>query len=410
MSRKSVFIVLIILGSGFLLASITFWFDTLTSTQPVGLGKILLDSLATILTFVTVITAIKEKKKIDSESKTEIKITGGSPQIAGENARNIQTNGGDYVEKKIVINVKEGELEEVEEKYTPTRKDITPLLIGVVIDLSEPMLKALYKLSTADAEFSERLSKALNLLVEKSIAYCKTPESKDVLPRFSLFIYGFGLGQARKGIANFFENIGVTLDKKVDIPTESIRDLLEELAKQEGLPTTPNAAQLNRSWKIYRQSIEAQILDMGDKNSCLIRALQTAKSRMTEEMKHRNYQNPMLLVISSGKFTDGGTKELSATSNSIKQTGIELIFGYIGDTELEPRVLYATEKDDWDYGVKQLIKCASDLEGTGKVAKSISEMAIKKSWKVPPKAKLLLQFNQQEMLDELIDIIVSPLK
>ena len=175
MSRKPIFIMLIILGSGFLLASIAFWFDTLTSTQPVGLGKILLDSLATILTFVTVMTAIKEKKKIDSERKTEIKITGGSPQIAGENARNIQTSGGDYIEKKIVINVKESELEEVEEKYTPARKDITPLLVGVVIDLSEPMLKALYKLSTADVEFAERLSKALNLLVEKSIAYCKTP-------------------------------------------------------------------------------------------------------------------------------------------------------------------------------------------------------------------------------------------
>jgi len=410
MPRKTKLIALIILGSGFLLASITFWFDTLTSPQPVGLGKILLDSLTTILTFVTAMTTIKEKKKLDAESKAEINITGGSPQIARENARNIQTNGGDYVEKKIVINAKEDEIEEFKEKYVPTRKDITPFLIGVVVDLSEPMLKALYKLSTDDVEFAERLNKALNMLVEKSLAYCKTPESKDVLPRFSLFIYGFGLGQARKGIANFFERIGVTSDTKADIPTESVRDLLEEIAEREGLPTTPNAAQLNRSWKTYRQSIEAQILDMGDKNSCLIKALQTAESRMAKEMKNRKYQNPMLLVISSGKFTDGEAKELSATSNSIKQTGIELIFGYIGDAELEPRVLYATEKDNWDSGVKQLIKCASELDGTGKVVKSISEMAIEKSWKVPPKAKLLLQFNQQEMLDELIDVIVSPLK
>ncbi|MBE0681100.1 MAG: hypothetical protein IH589_04240 [Anaerolineales bacterium] len=289
-------------------------------------------------------------------------------------------------------------------------EEITPFLIGVIIDLSEPMLKALYKLSTKDAEFAERLNKALNMLVEKSLAYCKTPESKDVLPRFSLFVYGFGLGQARKGIANFFERIGVTSAVKTNIPTESVRDLLEEIAKLEGLPTTPNAAQLNRSWKIYKKSIEAQILDMGDNNSCLIKALQTAESRMIEEMKNRNYQNPMLLVICSGKFTDGDANQLSTTCNSIKQSGIELIFGYIGDTELESRVLYAAEKDNWDYGVKQLIKCASDLEGTGKVVKSISEMAIEKSWKVPPKAKLLLQFNQQEMLDELIDIIVSPLK
>lgn len=410
MPRKTVFIALIILGSGFLLASIAFWFDTLTSTQPVGFGKILLDSLITILTFVTAITAINEKKKINAEIKTETNITGGSPQIARENARNIQTNGGDYVEKKIVINAKEDEIEEIKEKYIPARKDITPVLIGVVVDLSEPMMKALYNLSTDNTEFAERLNKALNMLVEKSLAYCKTPESKDVLPRFSLFIYGFGLGQARKSIANFFERIGVTSDAKADIPTESVRDLLEEIAEREGLPTTPNAAQLNRSWRIYRQSIEAQILDMGDRNSCLIGALQTAEARMIEEMKNRNYQNPMLLVISSGKFTDGNAKELSTTSSSIKQSGIELIFGYIGDTELEPRVLYATEKEDWDFGVKQIFKCASGLEGTGKIVKSISEMAIEKSWKVPPKAKLLLQFNQQDMLEETIGIITSWLK
>jgi hypothetical protein len=289
-------------------------------------------------------------------------------------------------------------------------EEIIPFLIGVVLDLSEPMEKVLNKLSADDAEFTERLNKALNMLVKKSLAYCKTPESKGILPRFSLFIYGFGLGQVRKGIANFFERIGVISETKTNIPTENVRDLLEEIAKKEGLPITPNAAQLNRSWKIYRKSIEAQILDMGDKNSCLIKALQTAKSRITEEMKNRNYQNPMLLVISNGKFTDGNAQELLAICTSIKQSGIELIFGYIGDTELEPRVLYAVEKDNWDYGVKQLVKCASELEGTGKVVKSISEMAIEKSWKVPPKAKLLLQFNQQEMLDELIDVIVSPLK
>jgi hypothetical protein len=77
------------------------------------------------------------------------------------------------------------------EKYAPVRKDISPFLIGVLIDLSEPKLKALYKLSNEDAELAERLNEALNMLVEKSLAYCKTPESKDVLPRFSLFYLWF---------------------------------------------------------------------------------------------------------------------------------------------------------------------------------------------------------------------------
>ena len=37
-------------------------------------------------------------------------------------------------------------------------------------------------------------------------------------------------------------------------------------------------------------------------------------------------------------------------------------------------------------------------------------MAVEKSWDVPTKPKLLLQTNQQQMLEELIDIITSPLR
>jgi hypothetical protein len=42
--------------------------------------------------------------------------------------------------------------------------------------------------------------------------------------------------------------------------------------------------------------------------------------------------------------------------------------------------------------------------------RSITKMAVKKSWQVPESARLFLQVNQKEMLDEVIDILTSPLK
>jgi len=40
----------------------------------------------------------------------------------------------------------------------------------------------------------------------------------------------------------------------------------------------------------------------------------------------------------------------------------------------------------------------------------VSETALEKSWEMPTKARLFIQVNQQEMLEELIDIITSPLR
>jgi nucleoside phosphorylase len=104
MNQKIIFIVMILLGGALLVAAITFWFDTLTSSVSIGLGQHIRDWLATILDMVTWIAAYKVKKSIDSKS-IEIINLGRSSQIAtGENPRNIQTNGEDYI-KKIEINI-----------------------------------------------------------------------------------------------------------------------------------------------------------------------------------------------------------------------------------------------------------------------------------------------------------------
>ena len=77
---------------------------------------------------------------------------------------------------------------------------------------------------------------------------------------------------------------------------------------------------------------------------------------------------------------------------------------------LEARTLYNRDNPDWDREAKILFSCASELDKTGKIGKSILEMAIEKSWIIPDKAKLFLQINQQQMMEEIIDIITSPLR
>ena len=74
------------------------------------------------------------------------------------------------------------------------------------------------------------------------------------------------------------------------------------------------------------------------------------------------------------------------------------------------RTLFDKEYPKWNDEAKALFQCSSELDKSGKIGKAVSEMASEKSWEVPTKAKLFIQVNQQEMLEELIDIITSPLR
>ena len=86
MTRRTLFVLLIILGSGFLLASIVFLFDALTSTQPAGLGTVILDSFSAILTLISFVMAIREKRKLDAGGSISAKVDStNSIMVAGNN-------------------------------------------------------------------------------------------------------------------------------------------------------------------------------------------------------------------------------------------------------------------------------------------------------------------------------------
>lgn len=355
------------------------------------------------------------KRSDIKETKPEIKveISGDSSQIStGENSRNIQTGGGDYIEKlEISLSIQDNSFkQQVDSKKPTTRKtdNVTPFLIGVILDLSKTAFDSIYQLSKKDDDFFQRLIKALNTLVNKSISYCEHPHSKDILPKFSLFFYGFGFGNALKGLDSFARRLGLTSD--VEIPTEPVRDLLKLAADSEELPYTPNAAELNKHWKTYRTGILAQYVDMEFNDAPLIQSLKIARGRFADEQKERKYQ-PLLLVITNGKFTDGDYSDLIEAANAIKNDGVTVVIGFVGKNDIMPtRTLFGRERPKWNDEAKALFECSSELDKSGKIGKAVSEMAIEKSWEVPTNAKLFLQVNQQEMLEELIDIITSPLR
>jgi hypothetical protein len=163
---------------------------------------------------------LKSNKHLDNEKRIEI--SGDSPQIStGENSRNIQTGGGTYIEKlEISLSVQDNSFKQqaATQKHLTRKADkVTPFLIGVVLDLSKNAFDSIYQLSQKDDDFFQRLIKALNTLVNKAISYCEHPHSKDILPKFSLFFYGFGFGNALKGLDSIARRLGIMSDIEISI-------------------------------------------------------------------------------------------------------------------------------------------------------------------------------------------------
>jgi hypothetical protein len=289
----------------------------------------------------------------------------------------------------------------------------SPLLVGLVVDLSRSSLGTMNKLPAASGMSPRRINDALNLVAEKSVAFCKTPEADDVLPLLSLFALGYGFGSVRRTFSSVLKQIGVTVRSLVPelIPADPVRDLFAETASKESLPFTPNVADLNAHWVNYRQSVEAQFMDVGLGQSILYDALVTAHDRIRRELAQPYYKYPILIVVSNGHLENASEEDLTRIVGELRRLNIQIISLYVGEkTITKSKCLYATSLNTWPREALRMFSIASKVDAEIDLFTSILSIAKEKEWEIPENARLFLQLNQSDMLEEVIKIVLNPVK
>jgi hypothetical protein len=289
----------------------------------------------------------------------------------------------------------------------------SPLLVGVLVDLSNTMINTLAKMPKRSGISQKHLNEAINLVAEKALAYCKTPEAEEILPLFSLFVYGYGFGRLRHSVNSLFYRMGIRSTQFLPdlIPTDPIRDLFTEAAARESAPFTPTARALDIHWSIYKQSVEAQFLDVGLGRPILYDALVTTHKRFNRELERPYYEHPILLVISDGNLSGAKDRDLDRIVRDIEQLGIRIVCCYINPKNVtESRNLYDSPSTKWPQTALRLFQCASVVSDHDYIENEIIRIAQEKHWQIPKEAKWFIQLNQTEMLEELIEILLSPLK
>lgn len=298
-------------------------------------------------------------------------------------------------------------------EYPPSITPDRPLLIGIVVDLSRSMRDLLARMPRYSGISRKRLNEAINTLVEKAMAFCKTPEADEILPRFALFIYGYGFGRFRHTVVDVARRIGIRSERLMPdlIPSEPVRDLLAEGTMKENLPSTPNASDISEHWDHYKQSVEGQFADAWLGPSILYDSLCAARDRFREELRRPYYGHPLLIVISNGELENAQDDDLDKVVNEIQRLGIQIVCCYFSTKNLtEAKRLHAVVGDTWPLGLRRLFRCSSTVSESNEMTRSIAEIAREHGWKIPTNAKLLIQVNHRDMLEELTDILVSPLR
>lgn len=288
-----------------------------------------------------------------------------------------------------------------------THQDVyhTPLVLGVMLDVSQDMKVTLRSLPKRSGLSLRSMNEAVENLRNQIVALRRSKPTKGVLPNISLFLYAFGVSHIQHTALGFLRDAGLYTGEPVN--DSPVRDLFAEVALEEGLPKTPTADILDENWDSYRQGIDNNLADLifGGPPS-LYTALQLLKERVHKELQTKRVDNIALLLISSGKIEVGRDRQLVNVANEIKDMGADIIVCYIHKNNvLAPYRLYDNPNSNWPSEARLLFECASPVKAHSRFSKTLVNAMVSKSWKMSDESRFLVQVNQSKLLKDVIDSI-----
>jgi len=148
---------------------------------------------------------------------------------------------------------------------------------------------------------------------------------------------------------------------------------------------------------------EADELIFGSTPMC--GALKEMKGRFERELKRRQPGTvATLFLLSDGEPTDGSPKDTLA---GIRDLGVTVVSCFVTDRDVaEPRTLYGQPLDGWPSEARLMFDAASQLPDDSEP----SSFLLRKGWSVHPNARLFVQLNHTDVLNEFMDIIALPIR
>jgi hypothetical protein len=267
-----------------------------------------------------------------------------------------------------------------------------PLLVGILVDVSGSMAKQLQNERGQTLDRLQRVQESLDDLMIRARAW-RDDHKLDDTRRFGIFVYAFGLSNLR--------------DLILGTKAPTVANLLSDNPIEDCVISSDL---LLDGWSTYRDRIRSYIPSMLGATP-MVRAFERAEQVITRELRTNDYESdPVLLVLSDGLPTDGGSKgpdNVRATCDRLKQLGITILSCYISDDDVTMhRTLYAEPSENWSEGARLMFDCASELPRNSVFWPHLHEH----NWTAPPGSRLFAQVNQSEVLTEFVETLLGAIE
>jgi hypothetical protein len=173
------------------------------------------------------------------------------------------------------------------------------------------------------------------------------------------------------------------------------RPRLEERLRQTG-DTTISIRELAALWNKSGETLEnASDLIFG--NTPMREAFDLLSRRFQRERQRLAQGTPsVLFLLSDGEPTDGDPLPLAS---ELKRSGVTIVSCFVTDEDVvSPRALFTASQPSWGKGARLMFDLASHSEP----GNPFVDLLAKQGWTVPDRARLFLQVNQSDVLEEFV--------
>jgi CHAT domain len=134
-------------------------------------------------------------------------------------------------------------------------------------------------------------------------------------------------------------------------------------------------------------------------NTPMLAVAQAVRERFERVGATAEDERRILLVISDGDSTDGDPRRIF---DDVRAAGVTIVSCFVTDRDVaEPRVLVSTPLREWEIGARVMFDIASPLNEDDALATHL----LGEGWLLEPDAKLFVQVNHSEVLEEFVRAI-----
>lgn len=167
--------------------------------------------------------------------------------------------------------------------------------------------------------------------------------------------------------------------------------------------TTLSIGEVADTWSqsdIFLQNFE----DMIYGGTPMCKALNIVKERFRKDLSgHKDKRDLVLFLLSDGEPTDGNPLLIA---RELKAMGVSIICCLIDNKDIiDPQILFNQPNPSWNNNACLMFEMASEIEEKS----HFTTFLLKKGWVINSQAKMFVQLNHSKVLEEFIQIILSPL-